>query len=205
MPPLRKVPWISTGWFFGGYLWKPVPDVQVCDTSNQLCLWDEEGSLPHPHYQRFPGQLCHHQILFQVLPLALDVFCRHLIQWWFGSSLLGFAPINKHVNLMNISISLFSPRFDTFDWAKRQTIQNEIHFKLKPNFPLCSKGKDARLFRTNFLLITIEKKRCETQSSWWILFTAKDFHGAFPLVSTFQLKKWDPVIPTCMGDDFHET
>ena len=108
------------------------------------------------------------------------MLCRHLIQWWFGSSLLGFAPINKHVNLMNISLSLFSPRFDTLDWAKRQTIQKEIHFRLKPNFPLCSKGKDARLFRTNFLLITIEKKRCETQSSSLVFFYHQRLPRSFP-------------------------
>ena len=65
--------------------------------------------------------------------------------------------INTSTYKMNISLSLFSPRFDTLDWAKRQTIQKEIHFRLKPNFPLCSKGKDARLFRTNFFLITGNK------------------------------------------------
>ena len=160
MPPLRKVPWISTGWFFGGYLWKPVPDVQVCDTSNQLCLWDEEGSLPHPHYQRFPGHDAIIRSCFKCYPWLSMCFAGISSNDDLVAVCLALLPsINTSTYKMNISLSLFSPRFDTLDWAKRQTIQKEIHFRLKPNFPLCSKGKDARLFRTNFLLITGNKKK----------------------------------------------
>ena len=156
MLPLRKVPWIRTGWFLGGY-------VRTCSRCSGLQHFQStlslrwRGALAPTSQSKVSWIWFHHQILLQVLPLALVVLCRHLIQWWFGSSLLGFAAIDKQINLKNILAILF-PRSDTLDWAKRQTIQNEIHFKLKPNFPLCSKGKDARLFRTNFLLITIEKK-----------------------------------------------
>ena len=187
MPPRRKAPWRNRAGLFGflafgenllqTFRFATLPISFVSETKSGPC--------PTLTIRGFLAIVSSYCVASVFLPLALAVFLRHLIQWWFDLILFRSAAVDKQIHLQHILSHV--KRFATFDWANRQTIQREIHFRLKlSSSALSSNGKVARLFKINFLLWTVKESVRDNLMDPWFLppKTSTELSLSYPLFNS---------------------